>query len=364
MRRSTWQHFDWSLLILALLLTTIGVSMIFSATRGSEALANAWRRQAIYASVGAVMLLLTSFIDYHLLESLQWPIYFATIGTLIFTLVFGSSEIGAVRRFIYVGGISIQPAYPALILLIISQASLLARNAPTPPGLQELITSAIMAGAAAFLVFEQPNLSTATLYIVTWAAMLFASGIKLVYLEGVGVLGMLTAPLLWLNMSDYMRDRIYTFLDPTADAAAYWNIEQALISIGSGGLWGKGFAIGTQSQLHFLRVRHTDFIFSVLCEELGFIGAGLLFLLFGLLLWRLLRVAANASDATGQLIVIGVTLYIFYQLLINIGMNLSVIPVAGLPMPFISYGGSTLVITYIGLGLVESVAMRQKRMEF
>jgi len=311
-----------------------------------------------------VMLLLTSFIDYHLLESLQWPIYFLTIGTLIFTLVFGDSEIGAVRRFIYVGGISIQPAYPALILLVISQASLLARNAPTPPGLQELITSTIMAGIAAFLVFEQPNLSTATLYVVTWAAMLFASRVKLVYLEGIGVLGMLAAPLLWLNMSDYMRDRIYTFLDPTADAAAYWNIKQALISIGSGGLWGKGFAIGTQSQLHFLRVRHTDFIFSVLCEELGFIGAGLLFLLFALLLWRLLRIAANAGDMTGRLIVVGVTIYIFYQLLINIGMNLNVIPVAGLPMPFVSYGGSTLVITYVGLGLVESVVMRRKRMEF
>jgi len=311
-----------------------------------------------------VMLLLTSFIDYHLLESLQWPIYFLTIGTLIFTLVFGYSEIGEVRRFIYIGGISIQLAYPSLILLIISQASLLARNAPTPPGLQELITSAIMAGIAAILVFEQPNLSTATLYVVTWIAMLFASGIKLAYLEGIGVVGVLAAPLLWLNMSDYMRDRIYTFLDPTTDAAAYWNIEQALISIGSGGLWGKGFAIGTQSQLHFLRVRHTDFIFSVLCEELGFIGAGLLFLLFGLLLWRLLRIAANAGDMTGRLIVVGVTIYIFYQLLINIGMNLNVIPVAGLPMPFVSYGGSTLVITYVGLGLVESVVMRRKRMEF
>ena len=364
MHRSTWQHFDWSLLILALLLTTIGVSMIFSATRGSEDLANPWRRQAIYAAVGTVMLLLTSFIDYHLLESLQWPIYFLTIGTLIFTLVFGYSEIGEVRRFIYIGGISIQLAYPSLILLIISQASLLARNAPTPPGLQELITSAIMAGIAAILVFEQPNLSTATLYVVTWIAMLFASGIKLAYLEGIGVVGVLAAPLLWLNMSDYMRDRIYTFLDPTTDAAAYWNIEQALISIGSGGLWGKGFAIGTQSQLHFLRVRHTDFIFSVLCEELGFIGAGLLFLLFGLLLWRLLRIAANAGDMTGRLIVVGVTIYIFYQLLINIGMNLNVIPVAGLPMPFVSYGGSTLVITYVGLGLVESVVMRRKRMEF
>jgi rod shape determining protein RodA len=194
--------------------------------------------------------------------------------------------------------------------------------------------------------------------------MLFASGVKLSYMQGMAILGLIVAPILWANMDEYMRNRIFTFFDPTNDPGAYYNIQQALISIGSGGLWGKGFATGTQSQLHFLRVRHTDFIFSVICEELGFIGAGLILLLFGLLLWRLLRIAANAADATGQLIVIGVTTYIFYQLLINLGMNLNVIPVAGLPMPFISSGGSALVITFVGLGLVESVAMRHKRMEY
>ena len=194
--------------------------------------------------------------------------------------------------------------------------------------------------------------------------MIFASGIPLGYMQGMGILGLIAAPILWANMDEYMRNRIFTFFDPTTDPGAYYNIQQALISIGSGGLLGKGFATGTQSQLHFLRVRHTDFIFSVICEELGFVGAGLILLLFGLLLWRLLRIAANAADATGQLIVIGVTTYIFYQLLINLGMNLNVIPVAGLPMPFISSGGSALVITFVGLGLVESVAMRHKRMEY
>ena len=142
------------------------------------------------------------------------------------------------------------------------------------------------------------------------------------------------------------------------------NLDQALISIGSGGFWGKGFASGTQSQLHFLRVRHTDFIFSVISEELGFMGAALLLGLFAVLLWRLLRISANAGDLTGRLIVVGVTAYIFYQLLINLGMNLSLVPVAGLPMPFISSGGSSLVIAYMGLGLVQSVAMRHKKLEF
>ncbi len=361
MRASAWEHFDWGLLLIAIFLTIIGLLMIYSATRGSEDLADAWRRQAIYAAVGVVVMFLVAFINYRWLESLQWPLYFLTLGLLIFTLFFGSSEIGAVRRFIYIGGTSIQPAFPALVLLIISQASLLARNAPAEPGLRELIVSAMLTGLAALLVFEQPNLSTATLYVATWIAMVFASGVPLSYLQGLGILGLMAAPIVWANMDNYMRNRIYTFFDPTNDPGAYYNIQQALISIGSGGLMGKGFATGTQSQLHFLRVRHTDFIFSVICEELGFVGAVLILLIFALLLWRLLRIAANAADATGRLIVTGVIAYIFYQLLINLGMNLNVIPVAGLPMPFISSGGSALVITFVGLGLVESVAMRQKR---
>ncbi|MBN1878183.1 MAG: rod shape-determining protein RodA [Anaerolineae bacterium] len=364
MRRSPWQYFDWGLLFIAVVLTGIGLAMIYSATRGATDLADTWRRQAIYAAAGVIASFLVAFVNYRLLESLQWPLYLLTLATLALTLLVGSSEIGDVRRFIYVGGMSIQPAFPALILLIISQASLLGRNAPTPPGLPEFIASLGMTGLAALLVFRQPNLSTATLYMAIWLAMVYASDMKLVYLESLGGIGLIAAPIVWANMRGYMRNRIYNFLDPTRDPGAYYNIQQALISIGSGGLLGKGFAIGTQSQLHFLRVRHTDFIFSVICEELGFSGAVLILLIYIVLLWRLLRIAGNAGDKTGQLIVVGVATYIFYQLLVNLGMNLSVIPVAGLPMPFISSGGSALLFTFVGLGLVESVAMRQKRLEF
>lgn len=363
MRRSSWQHFDWILLVVAVTLTAAGVAMIHSATQGSEELADAWRRQAIFGVAGVAALFLTTLINYRLLESLQWPIYFVTLALLIVTLAVGRSEIGDVRRFIYIGGTSIQPAFPALILLIISQASLLARNAPNPPGSQELLTSLALTAVAAFLVFRQPNLSTATLYVATWALMVFASGVRLGYVGGMGAVGLIAGPLLWQFMDDYMRNRIFTFLDPSRDPGAYYNIQQALISIGSGGLLGKGFGTGTQSQLHFLRVRHTDFIFSVIAEELGFVGSVTILALFALLLWRLLRIAGNAGDRTGQLIVVGVTAFIFYQLLINLGMNLNLLPVAGLPMPFITSGGSSLLIAFVGLGLVESVAMRPSQLE-
>jgi len=366
MRQTSWQDFDWGLLIIAISLTVIGVAMIYSATLGADddILANAWRKQAIYAVVGVVLMLLVSIVDYRVLESLQWPIYLVTLGILGLTLLFGSSEIGSVRRFIYIGGLSIQPSFPALLLLIVSQAGLMAHTAPAPPGLQEFGASLALTGVAAFLVFSQPNLSTATLYIAAWGVMVFASGLPLGYLAGAGGLGLTGLPIVWANMDGYMRNRVLNFMNPELDPGAYYNVQQALISIGSGGLLGKGFAIGTQSQLHFLRVRHTDFIFSVICEELGFVGAGLILLIFAFLLWRLLRTAANAGDATGRMIVSGVTAYIFYQLVVNLGMNLKLIPVAGLPMPFISSGGSALVVTFIGLGLVESVAMHQRRLEF
>ncbi|MDX9953335.1 MAG: FtsW/RodA/SpoVE family cell cycle protein [Anaerolineae bacterium] len=364
MGKSIWQYFDWLLLLIVVLLTAAGVAMIYSATLGSESLADTWRNQAIYGALGVVMVFVTAFINYRLLESLQWPLYIAAIGLLILTLFLGSSDIGQVRRFIYIGGISVQPAFPALLLVIISQASALSRNAPNPPGIQEMGLSLGMTVIAAVLVYLQPNLSTATLYVAVWAAVIFTSGIKFAYLGSLGIAGIAAIPVILPLMPDYMQARILNFLQPDRDPWAGYNLEQALISIGSGGLWGKGFASGTQSQLHFLRVRHTDFIFSVICEEMGFIGAGVLLLVFTLLLWRMIRIAANAGDLTGQLIVIGVAMYIFYQLLVNIGMNLSVLPVAGLPMPFISSGGSSLVIAYIGIGLVQSVSMRRKRLEF
>ncbi len=364
MRKSIWQYFDWSLLLIAVALTTLGVMMIYSATLDYEVLADAWSKQAIYGGIGVVFMFLTAFIDYRLLESLQWPLYIGALTLLLVTLAFGRSEIGNVRRFIFIGGISIQMAFPALILMILSQASLLAGNAPQKPGLKQFLVSLALTGGGAFLVFKQPNLSTATLYGAVWMAMFFASGANMAYLSGLGLTGLITFPLALPYLPDYMQKRIYNFQDPTRDPWAAYNLQQALISIGSGGFWGKGFTAGTQSQQHFLRVRHTDFIFSVICEELGFFGAILILGLFVLLLWRLLRIAALSADLTGTLIVVGITTYIFYQLIINIGMNLSLVPVAGLPLPFISSGGSGLVIAYIGLGLVQSIAMRQKRLEF
>jgi rod shape determining protein RodA len=184
-----------------------------------------------------------------------------------------------------------------------------------------------------------------------------------------GLMGVVTAaaivPAWQYLLQDYMRDRILMFLDPSkAPAADRYNVEQAMISIGSGGWLGRGLFRGSQSQLHFLRVRHTDFIFAVTAEELGFIGAALLIVLFAVVLLRLLRIASLARDPYGRLIVTGVATMLFVQFIINVGMNLSLMPVTGIPLPFISYGGSSLWTALLGIGLAESVAMRHRKIEF
>ncbi len=364
MRRSVWRNFDWILFLAVVFLTVFGVIMIYSATLGSEDLADAWRKQAVYGFIGIALFFLTASINYRLLENFLWPLYALTIAILLFTLAFGTSEIGAVRRFIFIGGVSIQPAFPALILLIVTQAALLSRRDPLPPSLGDFMLSLAITGVAAFLVFRQPNLSTATLYMATWVAMAFVSSVNLAYFAAMALSAALAAPVVWFNLQDYMRWRILNFLNPEqTNPGDNYNLIQALISIGSGGLWGKGLASGSQSQLHFLRVRHTDFIFSVICEEWGFVGAVTLLAVYAFILWRMIGIAVRAGDMTGRLITVGIILYIFYQLVINLGMNLSMIPVAGLPLPFVSSGGSSLVIAFMGLGLVESVAMYRERIE-
>ena len=175
---------------------------------------------------------------------------------------------------------------------------------------------------------------------------------------------LLASPFIWFSLQDYMQQRISLFLNPSSSPDDYYNVQQALISIGSGGWLGKGFGNGSQNQLRFLRVRHTDYLFSVIGEELGMLGAILLFILIILLLWRILKAARLAGDPFGRLMCIGVAAVIFFQSVVNIGVNLGMLPVTGTPLPFVSYGGSSLLTFMLALGLVQSVLMRRRRLDF
>jgi len=217
---------------------------------------------------------------------------------------------------------------------------------------------------AMVLVFLERSLSSTLALGVLWLTMAFVAGVRWRYLIAMGAGGVLASPLLWQVISDYQRDRILLFLHPESDPAARYNLEQALISIGSGGWFGKGFALGSQSQLRFLRVRWSDFIFSVIGEELGLLGVLVLFTLLTVVVLRLLRNAELARDMFGRLLAAGVAALVMFGAIVNVGMNVGLLPATGVPLPFVSSGGSSLIALMIGQGLVQSIVMRRQKIDF
>ena len=369
-----WRHFDWVLLLTVVLLVGYGVTMIYSATRNAEdtALVEATTRQLVWAIVGLGALIGAAAIDYRLWGGIRRIVYLVALLLLVIALALGQSQIGEVRRWIPLTFFDVQPSEAAKILVVLALAQYLANHEDDMGRLRVILSAVALVALPTLLVFMQPNLSTAILLFVVGAAMIYAAGLRWQHLAAFGAAGVAALPLAWFAFQGYMREnlpyvqeRLLVFLVPTHAPDKRYNIDQALISIGSGGFFGKGFANPSSlSQLHFLRVRHTDFIFSVIAEELGMLGALILFALFVLLLFRLLRIAALSRDSFGRYIVIGFTMMIFFQATVNIAMNLNLLPVAGLPLPFISYGGSSLVTMMLALGIAESVAMRHKKLEF
>ena len=364
--RAGWRHFDSILLAGVLILIVIGVFMINSATLNSAdtGLIDAAKRQAVYAVVGLVIMLLTASIDYRIWQNARKVLYGVTLLFLIITLLAGDSAIGGVRRWIDLSAFPVQPSELAKILLILALAGFLAVRAESIRKFKTVLITLACVGVPAILIAAQPNLSTAIVYGVIWLVMIVAAGAQIKHLAYLGLTATLSLPLLWTLMADYQRERILQFFDPTRSAGANYNLTQAQIAVGSGSVFGQGYGAGSQSQLHFLKVRHTDFIYSVIGEELGFIGAVLVILLIALLLYRLVRIADRSRDQYGQLVVIGFAAMIFFQSAINIAMNLNMGIVAGLPLPFVSYGGSSLLTMLIGIGVAHSVIMRHKKIEF
>jgi rod shape determining protein RodA len=361
MDRKIWRNFDFVLLAATVLLIAFGVAMIYSATPDTPDLRDLPQRQAIWALVGLALLPLVAAIDYRFLGSLQKPLYALTIASLLLVLLVGQATYGAQR---WLSGSSFQPSELAKVLIILTLAQFLAHHEKEIGRFRYILISIVHVAVPMALIYLQPHLGTAIVLAVVWLIMVLMAGMRLLHLGIFVLTGVLATPLIWFSLQDYMQKRLLLFINPARDAAARYNIDQALISIGSGGWLGKGYASGSQSQLHFLRVRHTDFIFSVIGEEMGFVGALFLFVLIGVVLWRILRAASLARDSFGRLIACGVAALIFFQSLVNIGMNLSLLPVIGIPLPFISAGGSSLITLLIAEGLVQSVVMRHKKIGF
>jgi len=366
MRVSVWRNFDWLSFVVIIALVLIGCAMIYSAYEASMAeegrplMQNLLFRQALFAVLGILAYLVISAIDYHVFISMARGIYVFVLILLAVTLSIGRQEFGA-QSWLGSQALGFQPSELAKVLMVLVLARLLGNSETKMEGLAPLLLSAGLVIVPAVGIYQQSDFGTAVILLATWLGMLFLAGLRWRHIILLAMLGLGAIPVVWLQLEDYMRDRILMFLLPNYDpTGASYNINQALISIGSGGWWGKGYLKGTQSQLHFLRVRHTDFIFSVLAEEFGFIGSILLLILFTILVLRLLRAANLARDTYGRLIAGGTAAMILVQAFINLGMNANLLPVTGLPLPLVSYGGSSLFNTLLALGFTQSVVMRHQ----
>ncbi len=315
-----------------------------------------------YLIVGGIALFyLLDCLSLRICDILRNPIYAATLAMLGIIFVIGKVSGGSQR---WLGAGAVQPSELAKILVIVVLAKFLAEREEDLEKFSTILISLAIIAIPMLLIYLQPDLGTALTMIAIWAAMIWTAGIRLRHLTLLIATGIAALPVIWLNLEDYMRDRVLLLINPQNDPDSYFNVRQALISIGSGGWTGKGLTQGTQSQLHFLRVRHTDFIFSVTAEELGLVGALVMMGLLVLILLRMLRIAGRSQDTFGRLIVAGIAGVVLFQSMVNIGMNLSLMPVTGIPLPFVSYGGSSFLTLIVGMGLVESVAMRRKKLEF
>ncbi len=348
-------------------MTIFGVTMIRSAVAGNVALeeANIVQRQIIFGLIGFVVVFLASIVDYHLWASISRPMYIITVIFLGVLTIAGQALYGSARWF-DTGVILIQPSELAKIVVILVLADFFARNQEKIGNLVWVGRSLIFTLGIVIWILLQPNLSTSLVILVIWFALLWASGLKLSHLL-VFIAGGITLPFAAFPfLQEYQQRRILNFLfpDPTASYGENYNIQQALISIGSGGLLGKGYFQGTQIHLRFLKVRWSDFIFSGTAEEFGFVGAVVLMLLLIFIVARCIRAARLARDTYGALICFGVAVVLTFQGFVNIGVNLKLLPATGLPLPFISYGGSSLLSLLLGIGLVESVILRHKSLEF
>jgi len=378
-----WRHFDVALLGTVAVLTITGVAMIQSAIAGNPELLdlNVVGRQTLYAGAGFLLVLLTAAIDYRTWAALARPIYLFCLLFLALIPIAGVAGFGAARWF-QIATLTVQPSELAKILMILVLADFLARSQARLHNFGTLLKSLLLVAAPAVLILVQPDLSTAVVLLVIWGALVWSAGIQLrqlaVIAGAAAIVGLVIAPLLtryfvvgypagedFLFLRNYQMTRVVNFLFPNPDESFgnIYNVEQARIAIGSGGLFGQGYGSGTQVQLRFLKVRHTDFIFSAMSQEFGFVGALIFLLLLMFVVFRCLRAAGTARDLFGSLICYGVAILLLFQGSFNVGMNLNLFPVSGLPLPFLSYGGSSLLTSLLGIGLVESVRLRHKRIE-
>jgi rod shape determining protein RodA len=360
--RRLLMHFDWVLLLLLIIIGAVSVLNLYSATFPvrNEGGTQIFVKQIYWYLIGFGVLLMMTTFDYHHLLRLAYPAYFFSVILLILVLAIGDVRSGS-QRWLHLGGFSFQPAELMKITLVILLAKFYEdRSQINEFRLRDLWQPLAFIAVPCLLIIKEPDLGTAlTVLIVSFSVILFAK-LKWRSLATLVISCFLAAPFLWSMLKEYQQRRILIFLNPEMDPlGAGYHINQSKIAIGSGMAWGKGFLKGTQTRLHFLPEQHTDFAFSVLAEEWGFLGAMVLLLLFVFLIFWGLNIAKNSKDKFGALIALGVVSIVFWQLAINVSMATGLIPVVGIPLSLLSYGGSSIISLMAGMGLLMNISMRR-----
>jgi rod shape determining protein RodA len=364
-----WRAFDLQLTIYALLLAIVGLVMAYSnsASGGDQALASGsiFSRGLMWAALAIIAFSVTAAFDYRWLRTFAWPLYVVNLGLLVLTLAIGDG-VGGAARWVSIGPFQFQFSELAKILTIVVVANFLASRQGQLGSLLTILGAVVLVVPAWILVMIQPDLGTSLVFGAILAGMLFMSGASLRWLVALGSVAVAAIPLVWTHvLRDYQKERIASFLDPASDLqGSGWQLYQSQIAVGSGGWMGKGLTNGIQNQLEFLPVQESDFVFAILAEELGFFGAIVLFALFGALIWRILVCAWRSPDPFGSLVAAGIASMLLFQLVVNVGMVIGIMPITGIPLPFITHGGASLISISLGLGILQSVNVRQTRAEW
>jgi len=352
--------FDWSLLIVVSVLVLIGLSVIYSVALSQ----NTPDYSLLYKQVGffvAGLILVFSFayFDYRLLGTISWIFYIFSILLLIGVLFFGvtiKGTTGWYRLF----GLGFQPVEVVKLSVLLVLARYLAGSNYRSLSFGRIVVSFLIVLLPVLLVMLQPDLGSALVLLFSWLMLVWFSGIPRKFLFSLVVILLLVSVVSWFFvLADYQKERVMTFADPERDPLGDgYNVRQSIIAIGSGQMFGRGLGLGTQSQLHFLPETEADFIFASLSEELGFVGSGLVIVLYFMLFWRIKKITSRLRDNYSSLLILGIASIFFVQICINIGMSLGLLPVTGLPLPFISSGGSFLIISFVFVGIIQSISLR------
>lgn len=364
----TWRDYNYFLLGCVLVLSGFSMALVYSATLNNPDTQGYFLRHLANLLIGAVAMVGLTIMDYHALQAWAVPLYLAAIAALGVVLAIGSVLSGA-QSWLDFGVRTFQPSELCKLLIVISLAAFWARFETNTGSVKAQLGGLILAGIPLGMVFIQPDFGTAMVIATIWVAMAWTAGLRWWQIVLLLIAAVPVAIYGWNNVLDEeQKSRILVFIDPIKydpdlnDGA--WNILQALTAIQSGGLMGHGWTQGPLTQNSYIPAQYTDFIFAASGEELGFVGGTMLVLFECILMWQAISVARTARDTFGRLIAVGLTAMIFCHVLVNVGMNMSIMPITGIPLPFISYGGSFTLTTFAAIGLLQSVALRRRKLVF